>query len=174
MTVQLVRSAGEQPIYSIGAVAKMLGVPASTLRAWEQRYSLITPARSAGSQRLYSAVQVEQLRFIKARLGDGAGAADAHRLLAQHLADSPAQKPAEHYAQPGPTILIVERDPYAAAMTEHWLRIEGYQVIVLLGTAKAWSELEARPPEVVLIDLLVSGGAGYRCFARLRPAARLE
>ena len=36
-------------IYSIGAVARMLGVPAQTLRAWEERYQQIVPARAAGS-----------------------------------------------------------------------------------------------------------------------------
>ncbi len=30
---------GQMPIYSIGAVARMLAVPRSALRAWEQRYS---------------------------------------------------------------------------------------------------------------------------------------
>ena len=58
----------EPPIYSIGAVARMLDIPTSTLRAWEERYSVIAPIRSEGSQRLYSRVQVEQLRFIKSRM----------------------------------------------------------------------------------------------------------
>ena len=30
-------------IYSIGAVVKMLGVPAQTLRSWEDRYHQIVP-----------------------------------------------------------------------------------------------------------------------------------
>src|SRR5580765_5405729 len=40
----------DQAIYSIGAVARMLDIPTSTLRAWEERYSVITPLRSEGSQ----------------------------------------------------------------------------------------------------------------------------
>ena len=75
-----------QAVYSIGTVAKMLGVSPSTLRAWERRYTLVVPARSAGSQRLYSPLQVEQLRFVLRSLGNGVRAADAHRLLAQQLA----------------------------------------------------------------------------------------
>ena len=55
-------------VYSIGAVARMLDIPASTLRAWEERYSMITPVRSEGSQRLYSRRQVEKLRFVKAQI----------------------------------------------------------------------------------------------------------
>jgi DNA-binding transcriptional MerR regulator len=74
---------GDEPIYSIGAVARMLGVPTSTLRGWEKRYGMMAPGRSKGSHRLYSMNDVEQLRFIKTRLDAGASAADAHRLLAQ-------------------------------------------------------------------------------------------
>jgi len=70
-----------QALYSIGAVARMLDVPTSTLRAWEERYSVVTPERSHGSQRLYSRSQIENLRFIKAQIDGGASAADAHRLL---------------------------------------------------------------------------------------------
>ena len=70
-------------IYSIGAVARMLGVPAQTLRAWEERYQQIVPARSSG-QRLYSRDQVDQLSFIRNQIEQGLQPADAHRLLAQH------------------------------------------------------------------------------------------
>src|SRR4030088_3553479 len=105
----------DQAIYSIGAVARMLDIPTSTLRAWEERYSVIAPIRSHGSQRLYSRAQVEQLRFIKSRMDGGASAADAHRLLAQDL--SADRMPAAH-ADPGgetrPLVLLIERDAYAA------------------------------------------------------------
>ena len=70
-------------IYSIGAVARMLGVPAQTLRAWEDRYQQIVPVRSSGGQRLYSRDQVDQLSFIRNQIDQGLQPADAHRLLAQ-------------------------------------------------------------------------------------------
>src|SRR5437879_2442071 len=107
----------------------MLDVPTSTLRAWEERYSIITPTRSGGAQRLYSRAQVEQLRYIKSQIDAGATAADAHRLLAQELsgAGTPAV-PAERPAEARPLILIVERDHYAADLEEYFLRTEGYDV----------------------------------------------
>jgi DNA-binding transcriptional MerR regulator len=71
----------DQPMYSIGAVSRMLDIPASTLRAWEERYAVVTPVRSVGSQRLYSRAQVAKLKFIRARMEAGLSAADAHRLL---------------------------------------------------------------------------------------------
>lgn len=141
----------------------MLDIPASTLRAWEERYSLITPRRSEGSQRLYSRAQVEQLRFVKSQIDSGASAADAHRLLAQEFRGG--RVPAAEAAHPGeqrPLVLIAERDSYAAELAEYFLRTEGYEVAVALDATQARLHFEERSPDLVLIDLLISGGAGFR------------
>jgi CheY-like chemotaxis protein len=136
------------------------------LRAWEERYSLITPTRSEGSQRLYSRAQVEQLRFVKSQIESGASAADAHRLLAQELRDGglPAAE-VEHLEEERPLVLIAERDTYAADLAEYFLRTEGYEVVVALDATQAKLHFEERSPDVVLIDLLISGGAGFRLVA---------
>ena len=39
---------GGRGVYSIGAVARMLGIPAATIRNWEERYGTIVPERSPG------------------------------------------------------------------------------------------------------------------------------
>jgi DNA-binding transcriptional MerR regulator len=157
--------AGEKDagVYSIGAVAKMLDIPTSTLRAWEERYSLITPRRSEGSQRLYTRAQVEQLRFVKGQIEQGASAADAHRLLAQELRGGglPAAEGAPSEDR-RPLVLIAERDAYAADLAEYFLRTEGYEVVVALDATQAKLHFEERSPDLVLIDLLISGGAGFR------------
>lgn len=75
-----------QPVYSIGAVGRMLGVPAATLRTWQERYGVVVPTRSEGGHRLYSRDQVEQLRFMANQVAAGLSAADAHRLLRDRLA----------------------------------------------------------------------------------------
>src|SRR5256885_16360940 len=93
----------------------MLGLGASTLRAWEDRYEVVVPIRSGGAQRLYSRAQVEQLRFLKAHIEAGVSAADAHRLLAQELAaGSPPAAGGTHPA-PRPTGPIAPRHPHAAS-----------------------------------------------------------
>ena len=155
--------AEDPSIYSIGAVARMLDLPTSTLRAWEERYSVITPVRSEGSQRLYSRAQVEQLRFIKSRMEAGASAADAHRLLAQDLAaDRIPAAPAEPDAAAKPLILLAERDSYAANLAEYFLRTEGYEVAIAADARQAALHFAERAPDLVIIDLLISGGAGFR------------
>jgi DNA-binding transcriptional MerR regulator len=155
-----------EAVYSIGAVARMLDVPASTLRAWEDRYGVVTPERSHGSQRLYSRSQIEQLRFIKAQIDGGASAADAHRLLAQEVQGGrmPAL-PAVPQRVPGHLILIAERDRYAADLAEYLLRTEGYEVAMALDARQATLLFQERAPDLVVIDLLISGGAGFRLCA---------
>ena len=50
---------GSRGVYSIGAVAQMLGIPVATIRNWEERYATIVPERSPGGQRVYSRDHVE-------------------------------------------------------------------------------------------------------------------
>jgi DNA-binding transcriptional MerR regulator len=155
--------AQDEAIYSIGAVARMLDIPTSTLRAWEERYSVIAPVRSHGSQRLYSRAQVEQLRFIKSRMEAGVSAADAHRLLAQDIsADRIPAAETDPDGGPRPLVLLVERDPYAANLAEYFLRTEGCDVAFALDATQAKLHFEERSPDVVILDLLISGGAGFR------------
>ena len=152
-------------IYSIGAVARMLGVPAQTLRAWEDRYQQIVPARSGGGQRLYSRDQVDQLSFIRNQIEQGLQPADAHRLLAQHhnaVASIPVEPLPTSRASvdAATTVLLAERDPYAAEFAEYFLRTEGYVVRIVLDPAVAAEILRNDPPSVLVVDLLIAGGAG--------------
>jgi DNA-binding transcriptional MerR regulator len=165
-TSKRLRNQEEQAVYSIGAVARMLGIPTSTLRGWEERYGIVTPDRSHGAQRLYSRNEIEQLRFIKSQIDSGNSAADAHRLLSQHLAAGRVQMgPTEIDAAGRPLILIAERDSYAADLEEYFLGTEGYDVAIAMNATQAEVIFDERSPDLVLIDLLISGGAGFRLCA---------
>jgi DNA-binding transcriptional MerR regulator len=153
-------------IYSIGAVARMLGVPTQTLRAWEDRYQQIVPTRSGGGQRLYSRDQVDQLSFSRNQIEQGLQPADAHRVLAQQRHQDAASIPVERHrsARAGvdvaTTVLLAERDPYAAEFAEYFLRTEGYVVRIVLEPAAAADILRDEPPSVLVVDLLIAGCAG--------------
>lgn len=58
-----------------GAVARILGMPATTLRVWERRYHLTQARVSEGGQRLYGADEVRRLALIKQlkEMGHGVG-----------------------------------------------------------------------------------------------------
>ena len=148
-----------RPVYSISAVARMVGVPSATLRTWEDRYALVVPERNFSGHRLFSRSQVEQLRFVTLRMADGTSAADAHRLLAEQLdAGRPVVSSAVH--PPHLVILLAEHDSYAAELQEYFLRTEGFQVDVALGDGAARQSFLGNSPSLVVLELLISGGAG--------------
>lgn len=51
-------------MYSIKAITTLTGLSAETLRAWERRYSGITPARSDNGRRVYSQQDLEKLTLL--------------------------------------------------------------------------------------------------------------
>ena len=83
---------GRQTKYRIGAVARMTGISAHALRAWERRYGKWEPSRSKGGGRLYNDGDVGRLRLIRQLLDRGhaigqlvsTSAADLSRTLATH------------------------------------------------------------------------------------------
>jgi DNA-binding transcriptional MerR regulator len=159
----LVVEDGVKPVYSIGAVARMLEIPTSTLRAWEERYALIKPLRSSGSQRLYSRAQVERLRYLKSQIDSGVSAADAHRLLSEELAAGHVPHVGgEPPVEGKPLVLIAEKDSYAAELAEYFLRTEGWDVAIALDAVQARLHFQERSPDIVVLDLLIAGGAGFR------------
>ena len=64
----------------IGALSRRVGVSPELLRAWEQRYGLLQPSRSAGGFRLYSTADEARVRAMQRHLGTGLPAAEAARL----------------------------------------------------------------------------------------------
>ena len=145
-----------RPVYSIGAVARMLGVEPATLRAWEDRYRVVVPARSQGSHRVYSRDQVEQVRFVLRSMEDGSSAADAHRLLAERLG-----RPADVSLAGRDVvmmILLAERDRFAAELCEYFLRTEGYEVRLASSPADAERSFVEDRPSLSVVDLTMPGG----------------
>lgn len=59
------------PRFSVKAVAKLSGVSAHTLRAWERRYGVISPTRSKGGRREYSIKDVEKLKTLNLLVEEG-------------------------------------------------------------------------------------------------------
>lgn len=61
----------KSPAYNLKAVLLETGLPADTLRAWERRYGLPTPQRTAGGHRLYSQYDIETIKWLIARQAEG-------------------------------------------------------------------------------------------------------
>src|ERR1051326_249731 len=67
------------PVLRIGELSRRLGVSDHVLRAWERRYGLLRPVRSAGGFRLYSETDLERVRRMQGYLAQGLSAAQAAR-----------------------------------------------------------------------------------------------
>ncbi|MDX3187052.1 MerR family transcriptional regulator [Streptomyces sp. MN03-5084-2B] len=63
--------------WTAGAVARMVGLPASTLRAWHRRYDLPLSAPQTGRHRHYGRADVEALLRMKHLIGQGLSAETA-------------------------------------------------------------------------------------------------
>jgi MerR family transcriptional regulator, light-induced transcriptional regulator len=51
--------------HPIGVVSKRTGISLHVLRAWERRYGVVEPVRTAGGQRLYSDADIARLRLLR-------------------------------------------------------------------------------------------------------------
>ena len=69
--------------YSIGEFARLCGINATTLRAWQRRYGLIKPMRTDGGHRLYSDDDVEQALKILDWVKKGVPVSQVKPLLAR-------------------------------------------------------------------------------------------
>jgi MerR family transcriptional regulator, light-induced transcriptional regulator len=63
--------------FRIGELSRRSGVSPDLLRAWERRYGLLSPSRSAGGLRLYSEEDVLRVRAMQDQLAAGLAAAEA-------------------------------------------------------------------------------------------------
>ena len=74
-------AASDRGVYAISVAAEMVSMEIQNLRVYEQR-GLLTPARTAGGSRRYSADDVARLERIRDLLADGRNLAGIARVLA--------------------------------------------------------------------------------------------
>lgn len=58
-------------MYTIKHAAEMVGVSVATMRAWQRRYGVVSPRRSAGGYRLYETGDIATLRRMRALVVSG-------------------------------------------------------------------------------------------------------
>ena len=61
----------KKPLFNLSMVLQETGIKADTLRAWERRYQLPTPSRSEGGHRLFSAYDIETIKWLQSRQQEG-------------------------------------------------------------------------------------------------------
>ena len=81
----------KKPIYNLNLVLQETGIKADTIRAWERRYHLPQPKRTEGGHRLFSEFDIETIKWLIARQGEGMRISQAVQLW--HEIESNGQDP---------------------------------------------------------------------------------
>jgi len=80
MTFDDVSGFDSAPVFAISVVAQLTGMHPQTLRQYD-RVGLVTPQRTSGGGRRYSARDVERLREIQRLSAEGVGLSGVRRIL---------------------------------------------------------------------------------------------
>jgi DNA-binding transcriptional MerR regulator len=150
------------PLFSIGAVARMLDLSAATIRTWETRYGYIVPQRSGGGQRLYSRDHVDQLRFVKEQVDGGRRPGEAHRLLAERV------ERGDSFGGTRLRVLLAESKIGASTVLKELLGADAFEVLIACDPASAQQAFDDLSPAVVVVD--VEDGDFEALAERIRSA----
>jgi DNA-binding transcriptional MerR regulator len=147
----------ETPTFNLKAVVQETGLKPDTLRAWERRYGLPQPARSAGGHRLYSQHDIDILKWLIARQEEGLSisrAVDLWQQLVEEGKDPFWEMAAEEEGLAGPAPLEVG-DTLAqlrASWVEACLEFDEPRAEYVLAQAFA-----LYPPKTACLELLQKG-----------------
>ncbi|HEY9497381.1 MAG TPA: MerR family transcriptional regulator [Intrasporangium sp.] len=145
-------------MYTIKRAAQLTGISLSTLRAWERRYGVVSPARSDGRYRLYSDADLRALGIMASLVNEGWSAREAAAETKARTSGSastptpePPAGPAEPSALPGLDRLVEaaqQLDPVMAAdVLDDAFARAGFERVVddwlmpaLLAIGDAWAD----------------------------------
>ena len=86
---------GDLVTMSIGEVARRTGVTVPTLRAWERRYGLLVPVRTAGGHRRYRGEDVQRVLAVLELTGQGWAVGAAARQVTSHRSGASVARPVD-------------------------------------------------------------------------------
>ena len=95
--------------YPLRAAARLTGLSPDLLRAWESRYGVVKPLRTAGGTRRYRASDLERLRLVKAAVDAGDRISVVARLDPVELARRAAGAQSPSLAGLEPILSALER-----------------------------------------------------------------
>lgn len=143
--------------YRIGAVSRLTGIPADTLRVWERRYGVVEPLRSPKGSRLYTRSDISRLALIK-RLVDaghaiGSVAALSLEQLEERLQAQQDVDAGQPRAPASPARLAFLGDSLPALATSRAEELEPMEVVVASRSPEEFLELcAARSVDTLVLE----------------------
>ncbi len=117
----------ERPRHSIGVVSRRTGLSAHVLRAWERRYGIVQPGRSAGGERLYSDADVERLELIQQALAAGRRVGHVATLSLEELRDLVSEDARSAPPVPAPTPQLAPPVPTGETVADYLACLDAIQ-----------------------------------------------
>ena len=146
---------GNPPTYRIGAVSRLTGVPADTLRVWERRYTVVTPVRSDTGTRLYGPEDVGRLALIKRLVDRGDAISSVANLSLLQLRErfSGADLPEYRHEPQGPCRVAVLGAALGERLRLEESALEGLELMGIYERPEALLAATARDtPDLLLFD----------------------
>lgn len=139
-----------EPVYRIGTVSRLTGIPAVTLRMWERRYSVVQPNRTEGRNRLYTRDDIGRLALIKRLVDDGNAISTVASLSLKQLQERIRLHSAPNQASPYRLAVVGTALPMRLDNRHH--ELQGLEVVGVFRDIKQLVEAmpELRPQIVVL------------------------
>ena len=154
--------------FRIQSVAEMTGVPASTLRAWEQRYGFPSPERTASAYRVYSQADIDLIAAVRSRCDAGMAPAEAVAEVLQDGRRSAAVSFVPGRGRPVTPVLpgngpLVDRIVAAARAPDPAALEDALRSALMLGSHAAVFELALHPAWSRLRELAITGELDAGC-----------
>lgn len=147
------------PAFNLKVVLKETGLTADTLRAWERRYGLPVPQRTAGGHRLYSQRDIETIKWLMKRQTDGLSISRAVDMWKEQIASGLDPLADTAHEAIAPTSIISAQHPLATTLDEFRAR----WVEACLNFSESTSEqilnqaFSIFPVEAICIEILQKG-----------------
>lgn len=151
-----VETNGYAATFNLKAVVQETNLKPDTLRAWERRYGLPNPDRTAGGHRLYSQRDIDTLKWLIARQDEGLSISRAVDLWNQYLQNDEDPLQAVPLSQPEAQPSPVTTGSTLVQMREAWVNacmgFDEQSAETILSQALAMFS-----PETVCLQLLQPG-----------------
>ena len=148
----------DAPVYNLNVVVKKTGLKPPTIRAWEKRYGMPNPERTAGGHRQYSQRDIDTLNWLVTRQEDGMSISHAVKLwrTLDDQGDAPLLDPEPVLVTESSQSIVPQTSTEIANLRSDWVnaclsfdRVTAEQVLV-----RAFALF---PPDVVTVQLLQAG-----------------
>ncbi len=166
---------GALPAYRIAAVAKLTGMPVPTIRMWERRYGVVTPARSAANGRLYSRTDIDRLILLKSVADAGHAIGTVAQLSESQLQARLREAPGRSTVQAAECCrVLVCGSALAARLSKAWADRSDVEITVTLPQLSAGIQSAEVAADAVIVEATTLQSAPIRSLRQLRMQTRAK